>query len=212
MSVADTYQENNITSPLETFEWTRLWQEHTEDKTTKRVLVIGDSISSNYRWRMVDILKGEIHPDGFSSSKGIDNPFLLEEIKLFIKQSLKYNAVHVNNGLHGFHLSADEYKKHYKVFLTELKKLLPDTPIIVGLTTPVRNKENLQELGERNAEVLKRNQAAREIAEELNLPVNDLYPVLLDRPDVCTDGVHQTEEGNMLLAEKVVEAIKMYIK
>ena len=66
MGIGDTYQESNTASVRENFEWDRFWWEHTEDNTKKRVLVIGDSISANFRWRMVDELKGEIHPDGFS--------------------------------------------------------------------------------------------------------------------------------------------------
>lgn len=211
MGIGDTYQESNTASIRENFEWDRLWWEHTEDNTKKRVLVIGDSISSNFRWRMVDELKGEIHPDGFSSSKALDNPYLLESIKLFNKQSPKYDAVYVNNGLHGWHLSADEYKKYYKEYLTALKELFGEAQLFVGLTTPVRNKENMAEFGERNVEVLKRNQAALEIAGELDLKTIDMYSVLLDHPDLCTDGVHQTEEGNTLLAKKVIEEIKKYI-
>ena len=208
MGISDTYQENNTTSALEEFEWDRLWWEHTEDNTKKRVLIIGDSISSNFRWRMVDELQGEIHPDGFASSKALDNPYLLESIKLFSKQSLKYDAVYVNNGLHGWHLSAEEYEILYKNYLTALKELFGDAKLFVGLTTPVRNKENMNEFGERNAEVLRRNQAALKIAEELNLKTIDLYSVLIDHPELCTDGVHQTEEGNTLLAKKVIEEIK----
>ena len=116
MGIGDTYQENGTASIRENFEWDRLWWEHIEDNTKKRVLIIGDSISGNFRWRMVDELKGEIHPDGFSSSKALDNPYLLESIKLFSKQSPKYDAVYVNNGLHGWHLSAEEYEKYYFIY------------------------------------------------------------------------------------------------
>jgi len=211
MSIGDTYQENNTASTREEFEWDRLWWEHLGDNTKKRVLIIGDSISSNFRWRMVDELKGEIHPDGFASSKALDNPYLLENIKLFNKQSPKYDAVYVNNGLHGWHLSAEEYEKYYREYLKSLSEVFKGVPILVGLTTPVRNKEKMEELGERNAEVLKRNQAAIKIAEELNLKTIDMYSALIDHPELCTDGVHQTEEGNTLLAKKVIEEIKKYI-
>ena len=211
MGIGDTYQESNTASIRENFEWDRLWWEHTEDNTKKRVLVIGDSISFNFRWRMVDILKGEIHPDGFATSKALDNPYLLESIKLFNKQSPKYDAVYVNNGLHGWHLSAEEYEEHYRKYLKSLMEIFGGAQILIGLTTPVRNKDNLQELGERNGEVLKRNAAAIKIAEELKLPVIDLYSLILNRPELCTDGVHQTEEGDALIAQKVIDEMKKYI-
>ena len=211
MSIGNTYQTNNTTTALEDFEWDRLWWEHTEDNTKKRVLVIGDSISFNFRWRMVDILKGEIHPDGFATSKALDNPYLLESIKLFNKQSPKYDAVYVNNGLHGWHLSAEEYEEHYRIYLKALKEMFAEAKVFVGLTTPVRNKDNMKELGERNAEVLKRNAAAIKLADELNLRTIDLYSVIIDRPELCTDGVHQTEEGDALIAQKVIDEIKKHI-
>ena len=38
MGIGDTYQENGTASIRENFEWDRLWWEHTEDNTKKRVL------------------------------------------------------------------------------------------------------------------------------------------------------------------------------
>ena len=51
--------ELNATFPLETYEWDDIWFDHATDTQQKRVIVFGDSITVNYRFPLVENLRGE---------------------------------------------------------------------------------------------------------------------------------------------------------
>lgn len=208
-----TYEEKAREEVLETYEWDRTWWEHATDASKPRVLLIGDSISGGYGDIVNKLLGGEIYADGFRTSKALDNPYFLKSIKLFAEQMQRCDLIHVNNGLHGWHLSAEEYEAHYKTFLKGLMEIFPNVPIVIALTTPVRVKETPEMFHpERTPLVIARNAAAIRIAGEFGFALNDLHNVIVDHPEWCRDGVHQTEEGYMALAKQVVAVIKENIK
>ncbi len=208
-----TYEENAREEVLETYEWDRVWWEHAPDATKPRVLIIGDSISCGYLPLVNKLLNGEIYADGFGTSKALDNPYFLKSIKLFAEQMQRCDLIHVNNGLHGWHLSTQEYEAHYRAFLKGLMEIFPNVPIVVALTTPVRIKETPEVFHpERTPLVIARNAAAIRLAGEFDFEVNDLHNVLVEHPQWCSDGVHQTEEGYTALAKQVVAAIKANLK
>ncbi len=207
-----TYEETARKEVLETYEWDRTWWEHTEDTQTPRVLLIGDSISAGYGEVIRNVLDGKIHADGFRTSKALDNPFLLKSIKLFAEQMQRCDLLHVNNGLHGWHLSTEEYEAHYREFLKGLMEIFPGVPIVIALTTPVRIKETPEIFHpERTPLVNERNAAAIRIAKDFGFEVNDLHSVIVDHPEWSRDGVHQTEEGYMALAKQIASVVKKYI-
>ena len=99
---------------LEVFEWDNVWWECADTAGIPRVLYIGDSISCGIRRIATQLTNEEILFDGFGTSKGIDNPYLMDSIKLFAEQEGKREAVLFNNGLHGWHLDDEkEYKEHF---------------------------------------------------------------------------------------------------
>lgn len=80
-----TYENENRNEKLETYEWDNTWIDHADDTKTKRVLYIGDSISCATRTLATAKSDEKILFDGFGTSKGLDNPFLKECIKIFGK-------------------------------------------------------------------------------------------------------------------------------
>ncbi len=198
MSNGFTYEEKNTNTSLEKYEWDNVWWDNTGDTKTKRVLYIGDSISFATREVLNQTAEGMVRVDGFATSKGIDNPYFKDALKLFMKQELKRNIVLFNNGLHGWHLSTEEYKKYYEEMIKFLLDELDDTQLFVLTSTSVENKERDMLVAERNKEV-------NEIAEKYGLSVIDLYSV--SKNIKWRDGVHFTDEGYLELAKYILEFI-----
>ncbi len=209
----DTYEEKDINSKLETYEWDDIWVIHANDEKRDRVMLIGDSISRGYRHKAAEALSGDFYVDNYATSKGIDNPALTKTISLVLAQQPKYKVIHFNNGLHGFHLSDAEYEEHFESVIKFLTETYPDKKLIIGLTTPARERGNTQNLAERNHRVIARNRAAVRIAEKYGIAVNDLYSVLDGTNKYhCEDGIHLIEEGYELLAEKIKEKVYEVLK
>lgn len=204
----DTYEFQATNKALERYEWDDLWRIEAFDQNAPRLLSIGDSISRGYRHFLADAFRNVVCVDNYATSKAIDNPAFLKTIHLTMEQLGNCDVILFNNGLHGWHLNINEYKRHYDATIGELCEKYPDIKIVIALTTPVRKNGEPDTIGERNGEVIKRNQVALSIAEKYSLPYVDLYSVLIDRPDYfINDGVHLEDDGYIALANKIHEKI-----
>ncbi|MCQ2479604.1 MAG: hypothetical protein MJ120_03105, partial [Clostridia bacterium] len=176
-----TYEKDGTLS-LETFEWDSPWWEHTEKKDAPRVLYIGDSISHGTRPVLNRLADGKMLFDGFATSKALDNPYFKKSLELFMAQEENKTAILFNNGLHGWHLDDEQYKKYYGEMLAFLKK--QGVPVFVVLTT------NLPLDAEQNQRVIARNAIAEEVAKVYECETVDLYSTSLDcRELYLGDGV-----------------------
>jgi len=192
-----TYETKDSTEVLEEFEWDNVWWEHTENKTARRILYIGDSISCGTMRRVTRLSREEILCDNFATSKALDNPYFKPSIELCLRQQSKCDAILFNNGLHGFHLSDAEYEKHYEDMLLFLLKA--EKPLYVVLTT----NDNINE--KRGDAVKRRNLIAQRLAAKHGLPIIDLYTVSVNHPEhYSDDGVHLNSNGYDLLAECIL--------
>ncbi|MBQ2236715.1 MAG: SGNH/GDSL hydrolase family protein [Clostridia bacterium] len=201
-----TYQEKPTHSRLETYEWDNTWWEKTAENDKRRVLYIGDSISCGTRRFCNQNANGEILFDGFGTSKAIDNPYFKESLLLFVKQQSHREAILFNNGLHGFHLSGEEYGRYYEDFVDFLKSNFPRTPIILVLTTDVKERSETTE------KVLERNKKAMEIAANKGCEVADLFAVSREIESYHTDPFHFEDKGYSILADALIEKVKEVLK
>lgn len=204
------FTKQKKTKILETIEWDDLWWEHADDKDKKaRVLLIGDSISRGYRHAVNMLFDQNIYADSLATSKSLDNASYFTLINYVISQQPDCQVIHFNNGLHGWHLSIQEYRECYQKFIRFFQEMYPEKKLILALSTPVRKTDDLTAMDERNADVLQRNEAVRAIAEVSNLPVNDFYEALIDHPEYFTaDGVHLKEDGYQVLARICADSIR----
>lgn len=201
-----TYENETIKKRLETYEWDNVWWEKATTENAARVLYIGDSISCGTRGAANRIADGKWLFDGFGTSKAVDNPYLKESVRLFANQQGDRKIVIINNGLHGWHLSEEEYEKYYSDFIGFLVEEFKETPIAIVLTTSVKNEE-------RDKRVEKRNEAAIRIAEKFHLPVIDLFKTSKEYVTLRTDdGVHYNEEGYGKFADVIIEEIEKICK
>lgn len=204
-----TYEEQSVKRSLETYEWDDIWWEHASDREKTRMLVIGDSISCGYRRLVTEELGEEIYVDGLATSKALDNPAFESLIDYVALQHDNVKIVQFNNGLHGWHLSDEEYAQNYERVLDIVSEKYKNAKIVIALTTPVRNKEDLNKFSERNERVLRRNKIAVSIARERCLLVNDLYSLIYDKPELWKDdGVHLLDSGYKIIAKHTADFVK----
>ena len=196
-----TYETEDSRDIYETYEWDNTWLEQANNATADRVLYIGDSISCQIRQFATKASDGKLLFDGYGSSKGIDNPYLKDSIRLFAAQQGTRKVVLFNNGLHGWHLTEDEYKIYYDKIVSFLIDEFKDVPLVLVLTTHIGDEE-------REKRVVARNDVVLEIANKYNLKVIDLYSESLKLHEHLDEyGVHFDEFGNMTLAKKIVSEI-----
>ena len=196
-----TYESENKNYKTETYEWDDLWLEHTNDKDINRVLYIGDSISCGTRRIATEMSEGKYYFDGLGTSKAVDNPFFRQTVSLFAEQEKERKLVIFNNGLHGFHLSSDEYAKYYEDIVKFLISEFPETKIAIMLTNYITRKNDIEVVCERNEKAL-------EIAKRYNMPVIDLYSVSKSNSDLISDdGIHMLEDGYKKLAAEILRRI-----
>lgn len=204
-----TYQYGEKNCKNEYYEWDNLWWDNVPDRNVERVLIIGDSISCGYRRKTTKIADGKYFVDGLGTSKALDDPAFIPLVDYVLAQEDNLRIIQVNHGLHGWHLNDEtEYKEYFIKLIEHLLEKRPDSKLVIALTTPTRNLNNLEEYGEEIERVKARNKSALEIAEKFNLPVNDLYSVVINSPELYSkDGVHLNDEGYMLLAQQTHEII-----
>lgn len=201
------YQDRNkkdiYNGIYETYGWDNTWIERLSNRESKRVLYIGDSISAQIRRLATAQTKEELLFDGFATSKNLDNPYLKDTINIFAAQLIRTDAVIFNNGLHGWHLSDNsEYGFYYEEIIKYLLEKFKGIPLFIALTTWVQDES-------RKRRVWERNKAALKIAEKYKLPVIDLYSVSKENNSlISSDGVHFLEEGNEILAKKIIEIMR----
>lgn len=201
-----TYESMDRNVPLETYEWDNIWIEHADEPDRTRVLYIGDSISVNNKRPATLYTDSKILFDNYGTSKALDNPHFAETIQMVAKQEGQRSAVLFNNGLHGFHLNDEsEYGTYYEKMVQFLLDEFPDTPIFLVLTTHLGDEE-------REQRVIKRNEVAKELANQYKLRVIDLYSVSCMHRDLLSkDRVHYEKAGDEKMAEALVNTLCEYL-
>jgi len=202
---SDTYESGATKHALEIYEWDRLWIDHPEDTETGRILYIGDSISYGTRSVIAKLEENPYRWDGFATSKGADNPYFADTLRLFAKQAPTPDLILFNNGLHGWHMDDEtDYARAYEALLQVLGEGWQGVPLVLLLTTRVADSE-------RDERVRHRNEAVSSLAERRGLPVLDLYSVsLANRERQLPDGVHFTPEGYEALARAILAFAKTF--
>lgn len=81
--------------------------------------------------------------------------------------------------------------------------------MMLALSTPITVKGDNENLAPENDVVIRRNEEMKAIAEELSLPLNDLYTAMISRPEFRVgDGYHYNEQGRAAQARLVACRIK----
>lgn len=189
----------------EKFEWIRSWSDYAPNTDKPRVLLIGDSITNGYNEHVRELLREVCYVDFFATSYTIESCVYLANVRAMIADA-KYDLVHFNFGLHGFHLGRDEYKARVRALAEEIAL---ECKTVLVTSTPIRAQKS-NDLDAKNAIVIERNEAVAEIAKECGFAVDELYSVARDLAFELTagDGYHYTTDGYKALAAVVADCVK----
>jgi lysophospholipase L1-like esterase len=192
----------------ENIEWIRVWCPDTNCENLPRVALVGDSITEGYYKAVKELLSDVAHVDYLATSYSIASDTYKAFVQGFLADS-DYKVVHFNYGLHAYGVSDDVYGARCKALLADIK-----ATTVVATSTNVLDAQNLdRENPHWKDKVLSRNRVITAIAEELALPINDLYTVsvTLDKTMRRPDGVHFLEDGYRALAAQVAAAVRQYL-
>lgn len=192
----------------ETSEWSNIWWDHADDPSMDRVLLIGDSISVGYTNPVIERLKGIALVDRLANSKGINDPALYKEITYMLSE-YRYRAIHFNNGLHGWHVPDDVYASCLRQMVQVLRQYGQGAKLVWANSTPVADPDDKAVVNEeKNPLVVRRNEIAREIMQSYDIPINDLYQLVLGKAEFRSrDVFHFSPEGQVAQGEAVANAI-----
>lgn len=190
----------------EYYEWCNFWWENAPDTESPRVLLIGDSITNQYRARTQAILKERGRPwllDCTIGSRSAADPAWFAELDYMMSavNGYTYRLVHLNNGLHGAHLSLPAYEDGLRRYIEKVRSLLPEAAVALVTSTPYEKASS-------NERVLARNEVVRRLSAEYGFLLDDLYTVAAAQPDAWRDGVHFKPETAERLAVAAADFIE----
>ncbi len=199
---------------LETYEWCDFWWEKTDRKDKPRVLLIGDSIARAYRPRVNQLLKEAAYVDMLATSRAVDNPSFKSEIGYMLSQeNFRYKVIHFNNGIHGLHLSVQEYQNGLEEAVEYIIENCGKARLILALSTPVtvEGRKEIINTGLTD-KLVDRNNAMRLIGNKYNLTINDLYTPMLGKSEYrAGDGLHYNDGGENAQADIVAGKIMEFL-
>ena len=191
----------------ENIEWLDVWVPGNTVKDRPRVLLIGDSITRGYFKTVEDKLAGKAIVCRLATSKSLGDPGLLDEVKLVIGQA-KFDVIHFNNGMHGWGYTEEEYARALPELVAVLRKGATEAKLICATTTPVRVSGKVEQIDPKTERVKARNKSVTEVMDKENIPVDDLFSVVVDKADwFSTDGVHLNAKGSTALGEQVAAQV-----
>ncbi len=209
----DTYEFENSGHVLERIEWDDLWFQEADNENTKRILFLGDSITRGFR----PIINKRLEKDGYvadqlATSKSVDNPYFFNLVDYTISQQPDCEVIHILLGGHGCHLEIEDYEKGFENIITYLIRNYPQKKLFIANYHPFRKAGELSDFSDRSDLFIKRGVSMEKISQKYGIPFVDLYNVMAQRDDFwelySNDGVHLTEKGYSVLADKVYSCIK----
>lgn len=173
---------------------------------TDTILVIGDSISSQYEPTLVT---------GVASHDVLHNPcnannttYTLQNIDVWLASRPSFEAITFNNGIHDSGhtpewVPQDQYAINLHAIAQKIKAKTA-APMFVLSTQVLPGTPALD-----NDEIIARNAIAAAVMVEEGVPVFDLYSVSASIPQdhLAPDNVHYTAEGASILGEAVLGAL-----
>lgn len=191
----------------ESIEWSDIWVPHANEDALPRVLLAGDSITRGYYDGVAKALGGQAYCARYSTSKFLGHPDFLVELTNLL-DAYRFDIIHINNGLHGWDYTEEEYAKSFPALLEVLAEHAKGTRVIWANTTPVRSTADLTVLDPKTDRVKERNRIAAEIMQARDIPVNDLFALVEPHSDFFSkDGVHFSEAGRAAQAKQVADVI-----
>jgi len=185
-----------------------------------KVVLIGDSIRMYYQETVRTELEGSAEVIAPEDNGGTSSN-VLAHLDAWITTH-RPDLVHLNCGLHDIKrvdgrppvTALQEYASNVEQIFRGI--LAGGSALIWATTTPVNEQwhHERKEFDRWEADVAAYNEAALEVARRLDVPVNDLFAVVMaaGRDELLSpDGVHFTDEGSAMLGRTVANVIRAHL-
>ena len=189
--------------------------------TLPKVLLLGDSIRQSYEPIVSKRLSGRAEVVG-PKDNGRFSLYTLVSLRQWIEDLGKPKIIHWNNGLHDcghcptrspIQIPIEMYTGNLEFILKQLREISPY--LIWATSTPVHPNSSFtsDDWFWRNEEIDQYNQAASELMNRYNVPINDLHKLVFQKPDdyLSEDNIHLSEAGQQACANAVVDRIAVYL-
>ena len=189
-----------------------------------KILLIGDDTFENYKNNVRNELKEECEVITIDESARFTKYTLstLRDWALKLHIGTDLDLVYWNNGLDDVvRLCGEEpftplieYKKNLAKIITRLHYLFPNADIVFSTTLPV-NEEMYEDVSCicENEDIIIYNQIAKEVINEENILLDDLYELVKDKiKEIYLDKNCLNEFGREILSKHISEFIKKYLR
>ena len=200
----------------------------TDDPKLPRVMIIGDSISVGYTDEVRRLLAGKANIHRVAGNAGPSSSGVQKLKEWLAPSSGTWDVIHFNFGLHdlklgtggkanqpyttsdGHQVSLADYETNLSQIVTQFKTTgaalvwCSTTPVPAGKVDPPRQP----------ADVLKYNEAARQVMIKNGVAIDDLFATALPKlADIqLPHNVHYTKEGYAEMAKQVAASIEEALK
>ncbi len=194
-------------------------------KQLPRILLIGDSIRMRYAPLVAKALE-DVAKVIIIKENCEDSAKIRANVQKWLHKagSSQLSIVHLNSGLHDIKRAygSERRQQPLPAYIDNLRWVFTalragsSARLMWATTTPVIFERHHARKGFDRFEedVDEYNKAALTLMEELQIPVDDLYGVIMRHGKeraIGEDGVHMTEEGNRVLAEAVAAVLRGYL-
>ncbi|MCU1250853.1 MAG: hypothetical protein JWQ49_3882 [Edaphobacter sp.] len=190
----------------EEIEWTWEVRPSHPDPKLPNVLLLGDSITRSYYPGVVHGLDGRANVYLFATSASVGDPRLPDEIRQFYAvESVRFDVVHFNNGMHGWGYNEEQYKEAFPGFLKVVRSIAPSGRLIWATTTSVKSAASN---GASNPRIDARNEIAKAFVSARSIAVDDQHALMSHYYDLHRDSVHFNDTGASIQAAQVVAGVE----
>lgn len=190
----------------EEIEWTWEVRPAQVDPKLPNVLLVGDSITRNYYPDVAQKLMHSANVYLFASSTSLGDPRLPRQLAEFWSmEGVRFQVIHLSNGLHGWSYTEAQYGDALPSFLSEVRSLSPGARLIWTTSTAIRDAGAG---GATNSRIDARNEIASAFFTRQGIPIDDQHRLMLDHRNDYQDPVHFNAAGSAIQAEQVAEIIQ----
>ncbi|MDX1932501.1 MAG: SGNH/GDSL hydrolase family protein [Capsulimonadales bacterium] len=172
------------------------------------ILLLGDSITNAYFPHVEKAMEGKGYVAKLATSKSLGDPAFLEEVALVLKQC-RFDVIHFNNGMHGVGYTEEEYRRDLPALIALFRQYSPGAALIGVTTTAKRVSGSPDRFDPFNERIKVRNALLRTFLTAEKIPLNDLYALTENSPDLYTaDGTHFNGQGSEIQGKQVTERVQ----
>ncbi|WP_147383972.1 DUF5703 domain-containing protein [Maribellus luteus] len=165
---------------------------------------------NGFHQSVIDSLKKLANVDYWLTPRHLNSEHLFTDLAKVVSSN-NYDVIQFNIGLHGWpegRIKDHEYVPLLEKYVQTLIDNAKGTKLIWASTTPVTEQDKAELNKEINPTITQRNEWAAGVMNKYNIPINDLYGLVVDKLHMAKlDRFHWKSEGYHLMANQSVKII-----